>query len=58
MAESKALKKILDHPAGFSNYVSQVYLNAIATGFDPHTNYFSTEENKKITTKQTNIFFL
>lgn len=47
MAESKALKKILDHPSAFSNYVSQVYLNAIATGFDPHTNYFSTEEKEE-----------
>ena len=47
MAESKALKKILDHPSGFSNYVSQLYLNAIATGFDPHTNYFSTEEKEE-----------
>lgn len=47
ITESKALKKILDHPAGFSDYVSQLYLNVIATGFDPHTNYFSTEEKEK-----------
>lgn len=47
MAESKALKKILEHPSAFSNYVSQVYLNAVATGFDPHTNYFSTEEKEE-----------
>lgn len=46
-AESKALKKILEHPSGFSNYVSQLYLNAITTGFDPHTNYFSTEEKEE-----------
>ena len=47
MVESKALKKVLDHPEGFSDYVSQVYLNVIATAFDPHTNYFSTEEKEK-----------
>ena len=47
VTESKALKKILDQPSGFSNYVSQVYLNAVATGFDPHTNYFSTEEKEE-----------
>lgn len=47
MAENKAVKKILDHPSAFSNYVSQFYLNAIATGFDPHTNYFSTEEKEE-----------
>ena len=41
VAESKALKRILIHPAGFSEYVFQLYLDAIATGFDPHTNYFS-----------------
>jgi carboxyl-terminal processing protease len=43
LAESKALKKILDHPAGFPGYAYRLYLNAVATGFDPHTNYFSAE---------------
>jgi carboxyl-terminal processing protease len=43
MSETKALKKILDHPNGFSYHVFQIYLNAIASGFDPHTNYFSQE---------------
>ncbi|WP_276504180.1 carboxy terminal-processing peptidase [Terrimonas pollutisoli] len=47
LAEIKGLKKMLDHPAGFSDYVSQLYLNAIAMGFDPHTNYFSREEKEK-----------
>lgn len=42
-AETRTLKKMLNHPAGFSEYVSQLYLNAIATSFDPHTNYFSQE---------------
>jgi carboxyl-terminal processing protease len=42
-AETKTLKKLLNHSAGFSEYISQLYLNAIATGFDPHTNYFSQE---------------
>jgi carboxyl-terminal processing protease len=43
MSETKALKKIIDHPNGFSDHVFQLYLNAIASGFDPHTNYFSPE---------------
>src|SRR5436190_5719392 len=43
MSETKTLKKMLDHPDGFSNYVFELYLNAIASGFDPHTNYFSQE---------------
>lgn len=42
-SETKALKKALDHPEGFSEHVFQLYLNAIASGFDPHTNYFSQE---------------
>lgn len=47
ITETRSLKKILDHPAGFSDYVAQLYLNAVAMGFDPHTNYFSTEEKEK-----------
>jgi carboxyl-terminal processing protease len=43
ISESKALKKTLDHPDGFSDYVFQLYLNTIASGFDPHSNYFSQE---------------
>ena len=47
LAEIKVVKKMLDHPAGFSDYVYQLYLNALAMGFDPHTNYFSREEKEK-----------
>jgi carboxyl-terminal processing protease len=43
LAETKSLKKILEYPAGFSNHVSELFLDAIATGFDPHTNYFSAQ---------------
>ncbi len=39
--ELKLLKRILDYPAGFSALVTELYLNAIASCFDPHTNYFS-----------------
>jgi carboxyl-terminal processing protease len=41
--ELRSLKKILEHPSGFSAYVTEIYLNALATGFDPHTNYFSPQ---------------
>lgn len=41
--ESKAIHRVLDHDAGFSGYVTEVYLNAIASSFDPHTNYFSPQ---------------
>lgn len=39
--ETRWLKRILEHPGGYPAYISELYLNAIATGFDPHTNYFS-----------------
>jgi carboxyl-terminal processing protease len=45
--ETKALKKLLENPAGVSNFVYHAYLNAIAAGFDPHTNYFSNEGKEK-----------
>lgn len=41
--ELRTLKKIVEYPTGFSAYITEVYLNALATGFDPHTNYFSPE---------------
>ncbi len=37
--EIRTLKKILDDPG----YITALYLDALATGFDPHTNYFSPE---------------
>jgi carboxyl-terminal processing protease len=41
--ELKSLKKILNSPAGYPAFVTELYLNAIATCFDPHTNYFSPQ---------------
>ena len=40
-SETRWFKKILEHPGGYPNYITELYLNAIATGFDPHTNFFS-----------------
>ncbi|MBL7746958.1 MAG: carboxy terminal-processing peptidase [Chitinophagaceae bacterium] len=42
-AELKAIKNIMEHPSGFAAIVTELYLNAIASCFDPHTNYFSPE---------------
>jgi carboxyl-terminal processing protease len=47
VTETGSLKKVLDYPDGYSNYVVQLYLNALATSFDPHTNYFSPEGKEK-----------
>ena len=41
--ELKSIKRLLDYPAGFLALVTEMYLNAIATSFDPHTNYFSPQ---------------
>jgi carboxyl-terminal processing protease len=46
--ELKALKRILDYPAGYTAYVTELYLNAIGTSFDPHTNYFSPEGKEEL----------
>ena len=43
IAEKKVIKNILDFPGGYDAFVSQIYLNAIASCFDPHTNYFSPQ---------------
>ena len=45
--ELKAIKRILDHPEGFEALVNELYLNAIATSFDPHTNYFSPQTKEE-----------
>lgn len=44
LAESKSLRKHLGTNNDFPSHVTQVYLNAIATGFDPHSNFFSPQE--------------
>jgi carboxyl-terminal processing protease len=46
-AESNSVKRILEHPAGFSAYLAEVYLNAVAMCFDPHSNYFSPEQKEE-----------
>lgn len=46
-AELKFIKRILDHPAGYSTIATELYLDAIATSFDPHSNYFSPAGKEK-----------
>lgn len=41
--EKKIIKKILEFHNGYNAFVTEVYLNAIASCFDPHTNYFSPQ---------------
>jgi carboxyl-terminal processing protease len=56
--ELKSLKRILDYPAGFSVLVNELYLNAIAACFDPHTNYFSPQGKEEFQAElSTEAFF-
>ena len=40
------IKSILQTAEGFENYIQAVYLDAIATIFDPHTNFFPETEKQ------------
>jgi len=42
----RQIKSILQTAGGFENYIQAVYLDAIATSFDPHTNYFPETEKQ------------
>ena len=44
--EQKTYTRILNSPGGMENDVADLFLNAIATRFDPHTNYFSASEKQ------------
>jgi carboxyl-terminal processing protease len=41
--EKKFIEDILHYKAGLESYMAEIYLDAIASEFDPHTNYFSQE---------------
>ncbi len=37
----RKIRRILNHPDGFENFIATEYLNAIASSYDPHTEFFS-----------------
>jgi carboxyl-terminal processing protease len=41
LIERRNIKRILEHPDGFENYVLSQFLNSITHCFDPHSVYFS-----------------
>ncbi len=45
--EEKFIANILNYKTGINSYLSEIYLNAIASAFDPHTNYFSQEDKNE-----------
>ncbi|HEY0769573.1 MAG TPA: S41 family peptidase, partial [Sphingobacteriaceae bacterium] len=40
-ARLRAIRRIVDHPSGFHDFVLDMYYNALSNAFDPHTVYFS-----------------
>jgi carboxyl-terminal processing protease len=42
-SESKSLKRSLENAGAFTAMVNELYLDAVASTFDPHTNYFSEQ---------------
>jgi len=45
-AELRSIKKLLEHPSGYENYVASLYLDLVASSFDPHTNYMPPAEKQ------------
>ncbi len=41
--EGRQLKRILEHSTGLEGYIMELYLDALAGCYDPHTNYFSPQ---------------
>lgn len=44
--EKRYIRRILNNPDGFENYVASAFLNAEAMSFDPHSSYFSPGEKR------------
>lgn len=50
LTKLRSIKRILDYPEGFENYVASVYLKSIASAFDPHSAYMSSREMESFIT--------
>jgi carboxyl-terminal processing protease len=44
------IRKTLNHPSGYENYVASLYCDVIANLFDPHTEYMPLEEKQDFET--------
>jgi carboxyl-terminal processing protease len=42
--EKRTIRRILEAPEGFEKHLGNLFLNSIATCFDPHSNYFSDKD--------------
>lgn len=45
--EQRAIKKIINNPAGFENYIATLFCDIIANSFDPHTEFFPPAEKEQ-----------
>jgi len=44
--EKRNIKRILEQPEGFENYIASLFYNAITSSYDPHSSYFSPVDEK------------
>jgi len=45
--EQRAIKKIINNPVGFENYIATLFCDIIANSFDPHTEFFPPAEKEQ-----------
>ncbi|MGB8191876.1 MAG: carboxy terminal-processing peptidase [Chitinophagaceae bacterium] len=50
-AELRNIKKTLQHPSGYENYIASIYCETIANLFDPHTAYMPKTEKEAFETQ-------
>lgn len=43
----REIRKILDNGMGYDNYIAYLYFDALASAFDPHTQYMPPEEKQQ-----------
>ncbi len=48
-AEQRQIKQLLEEPGGYEKYIASLFLDAVATCFDPHSNYFSQSGREDFT---------
>ncbi len=55
--EKKLVGRILNDKKGFEAYINYLYLDAVASSFDPHTTYLPKQEKEKFDTDLSGVGF-
>lgn len=42
--ELRAIDRTLNHPSGFETYLKNIFMKAVSSAFDPHSQYMSSEQ--------------